>query len=69
MGTKVKVHQVASGDIAVWADHGGCICLKVRNEHRDPVELSEEEALELARVLTRLVDQVRGGSEEGGTTI
>lgn len=61
MGTKVKIHEAASGDIAVWADQGGPICLKVCNQHRDPVELSEEEALELASLLTLLVDEARRG--------
>jgi hypothetical protein len=68
MSTKVKIHEAASGDIAVWAEQGGCICLKICNAHRDPVELSEEEALELAAVLTRLVDEVRGGGKSGGMT-
>ena len=49
------VHELAGGDLAVWRDEGGSIMLKVRERrYNDPVELSEEEALELAAVLTRL---------------
>ena len=59
MGTQTKIYEVASGDIALWVDEAGCICLKTCNEYHDPVELSEEEALSLASVLTQLVKDIR----------
>ncbi len=53
------VHRIASGDIAVWLDDSGSICLKVLEKYGDPVELSEHEALELAELLTRLSRDAR----------
>jgi hypothetical protein len=58
------VHEVASGDINVWVDPGGAICLKVTNKFNDPAELSEHEALELANLLIRLVKESRDGVSE-----
>jgi len=56
----IVVHSVGSGDITVWLDPSGSICMKSRDEYGDPVELSEDEALELAELLTRLVKESRG---------
>jgi hypothetical protein len=53
------VHAVADGEIDVWIDEGGAICIKIRNAHNDPAELSEHEALELANLLVRLVEEIR----------
>jgi len=53
------IHQIASGEIEVWIDPAGIICLKSRNEFGDPVELAEHEAIELAELLTRLVNELR----------
>jgi len=39
-------------EIAVWMD--GCICIKTRNKYNDPIELSDEEAIDLANLLIRL---------------
>jgi hypothetical protein len=50
----VRVHELASGEITVWVDPGGAICMKIRNAYNDPVELAEHEALALADLLTRL---------------
>jgi len=58
---QAKIYRVADGDIAVWIDEAsGCLCLKLTRDHKDPVELAEHEALELAELLTRLVEEVRG---------
>lgn len=67
MGTQTKIYEVASGDIAVWIDEGGCICLKTCNEYHDPVELSEVEALGLASLLTQLVKEIRKESKGLGS--
>ena len=48
------VYQIAGGDITVWAEESGAIMLKVREPFGDPVELGEEEALELSALLVRL---------------
>lgn len=52
----VPVILLAGGEIAVWLDESGCICLKNKNKYNDPVELSEDEALDLARVLVQLAE-------------
>lgn len=48
------VYELAGGEIVVWAEESGAIMLKVRQPFGDPVELGEEEALELGALLTRL---------------
>ena len=50
-----SVQEFAGGDIALWLGEGGSVMLKVRQgRYNDPIELSEEEALELANALMRL---------------
>jgi len=51
------IHEVAGGEIDVWVDPGGAICLKTRNKFNDPVELAEHEAVELAQLLMALVKE------------
>ena len=53
------IHEFSGGEICVWLDESGVICLKSRNKFNDPVELAENEALELAELLKRLVDEQR----------
>jgi len=47
-------YEFAGGEVLVWID--GCICIKTRNKYNDPVELADEEALELADLLKRLAE-------------
>jgi len=54
-----NVYEIGGGEINVWVDPGGAICLKVRNQFNDPVELAEHEALALAELLSRLVQKQR----------
>jgi hypothetical protein len=58
------VHHMASGDIAVWVDPGGAICLQKRIS--DPVEPAEEEAVELADLLLRLAGRTKRPGVGGG---
>jgi hypothetical protein len=51
---KRTVYELAGGDITVWAEDSGAIMLKVREPFGDPVELGEEDALELGALLVRL---------------
>ena len=57
---QTHVYEMAGGDIDVWVDPGGAICLKVRNEFDDPVELAQHEAVALAELLIRLAKEERG---------
>jgi hypothetical protein len=53
------VYELAGCEIDVWVDPGGAICLKTRKQFNDPVELADHEALALAALLTRLVEEQR----------
>lgn len=57
--SKLHIHQIAGGDIDVWVSEGGAICLQVRTDFADPVELGEKEALALAALLVKLVESQR----------
>jgi hypothetical protein len=48
MSTDAQVHELAGGEIVVWQEDSGAIMLKCKQKYDDPVELGEEEALELA---------------------
>lgn len=50
-----SLHELAGGDVLVWLDPTGGICIKTVEPHGDPVELSDQEAIELARLLMQLV--------------
>ncbi|WP_157008140.1 hypothetical protein [Xenophilus azovorans] len=51
------VYEFANGEINVWVDPGGAICIKTRNEFNDPVELAEHDALALAELLIALAEK------------
>lgn len=53
MTTTAELQHFAGGELGVWRDDGA-ICIKTSNEHDDPVELSDEEAVALADLLLRL---------------
>ena len=53
-----QVFNIAGGQILVWLDDSGSVCIKTAEPHDDPVELAEHEALELASLLTRLAEHV-----------
>ena len=46
-----EVFKFSDGEVAVWYD--GCVCIKAvtRGPHYDPVELTEDQAVELAETL------------------
>ena len=52
--------KLAGEQVSVWLDPTGGICIKLHEPFNDPVEQAEHEALELAEVLTRLVQRQRG---------
>jgi hypothetical protein len=53
------VHELASGEITLWIEAAGVIHIKTKNERNDPVELNDEEGLELSELLARLVSESR----------
>jgi hypothetical protein len=52
--------KLAGDQVSLWLDPTGGICIQLHEPFNDPVELAEHEALELAEVLTRLVQKQRG---------
>lgn len=50
-----ELTELSNGEIRLWAEHGTSIHLKAVTAYGDPVELSEDEATELAQ---HLLDQV-----------
>lgn len=50
-----SIYEFVGGELCVWLDGSGVICLKSQNKFNDPVELAEHEALQLAELLKRLV--------------
>ncbi|MBS0422789.1 MAG: hypothetical protein JSR66_34095 [Proteobacteria bacterium] len=55
--SKSTIYDLASGERVVWAKESGAIMLKTREPFGDPVELGEEEALELGELLVRLAQE------------
>ena len=52
--SKNPIYELAGGDITVWVEESGAIMLKVREASGDPIELGEQDALELGELLVRL---------------
>jgi hypothetical protein len=52
--TRSTLHEVAGGEIVVWAEQGGPVMIKLVEPHGDPVELGEGELDELVAILIRL---------------
>ena len=50
-------------EVRMWIHEGNAIALKCVSGDRDPVELSEDEAIELASELLKLVVELRGKAE------
>ncbi|MDB5431036.1 MAG: hypothetical protein JWP35_2152 [Caulobacter sp.] len=44
-------------DVTLWIADGASIHIKTREPNGDPVELTEEDALALAAILTKLVSE------------
>ena len=57
------VHHMAGGDIDVWLDPGGAICLQKRIS--DPVELAEHEAVALAELVLQLAGRTSVDERHG----
>ena len=52
--TQPPVHEFAGGDVVLWSVDG-TVHIKTINKHNDPVELSEQDSVELSELLARLV--------------
>ncbi len=48
---KADIFQGSEGEVRLWIEQGSSIQLKAITAHGDPVELSAEQTLELARLL------------------
>ena len=59
----VQIFKIADGEILVWIDPGGAICLKTVNKFNDPIEISEDDAISLSELLLQLVKIQRGSDQ------
>ncbi|PZP04630.1 MAG: hypothetical protein DI621_23645 [Pseudomonas protegens] len=50
--------ESSEGDVRLWIEQGSVIHLKAISPHNDPVELTAEQALELAQALQRLAGRL-----------
>ncbi len=50
--------ESSDGDVRLWIEQGSAIHLKAISPHNDPVELTAEQALELAQALQRLAGRL-----------
>lgn len=57
MATDNTIYTIAD-HVTLWIAPGGSIHIKTREPHGDPVELTEEDARELAAILTKLADDL-----------
>ena len=55
MSAESTIYKIAGGDIVLWSV-AGSIHIKIVNAFNDPVELNEDDALELSKLLSRLVE-------------
>ena len=53
--TQTAVHELAGGDVVLWSVDG-TVHIKATNKYNDPVELSEQDSLELSALLARIVN-------------
>ena len=58
MNEKSEFFTLSDGEIAMWVEQQASIHLKAISPSGDPVELSAEEALELAQELLRLAAMI-----------
>lgn len=52
--TQPQVYGISDGDVVLWSVDGA-VHIKTTNNHNDPVELNEHQAMELSDLLKRLV--------------
>lgn len=50
--------ESSEGAVRLWVEQGSAIHLKAISPHNDPVELTAEQALELAQALQRLAGRL-----------
>jgi hypothetical protein len=50
------VYKIAGGNVMLWSVDG-TIHIKAIDKYNDPVELTEEDAVELSQLLARLVSE------------
>ncbi|WP_454731604.1 MULTISPECIES: hypothetical protein [Cupriavidus] len=50
--------ESSDGAVRIWIEQGSSIQIKAATKENDPVELSEEEALEIATVLQQFASRI-----------
>jgi hypothetical protein len=54
------MRQFAQGEIAIWYEENGGVHIKTYEPHGDPVEITEDEAREIAQWLMFISGQLSG---------
>jgi hypothetical protein len=55
---KPEVFSVSDGDAYCWLEQESSVMLKALTKHGDPVELTKQEATDLARALLRAAEKI-----------
>ena len=55
---KPEVFSVSDGDVYCWAEQESSVMLKAVTKHGDPVELTKEEAVDLAHALLEAAKKI-----------
>ena len=58
MPEKKEVFTTSDGDAYCWAEQESSVMLKSVTKHGDPVELTKEEALDLAKALIAAAEKI-----------
>jgi hypothetical protein len=55
---KPEVFSVSDGNVYCWPEQESSVMLKALTKHGDPVELTKEEAVDLADALLKAVEKI-----------
>lgn len=53
MANDNQIFSMASGDVLIWVEEGGAICMTLNTEFNDPADMSADEALAIGQLLVR----------------
>ena len=53
------IKNFSDGEVSIWFEENGGVFIKCHEPYNDPVELSEDEAEEVARWLMDIVERLR----------
>jgi hypothetical protein len=60
MSSEPEIQSFAEGDVYFWIEQGTSIQLKAVSAHKDPVELTADDAREIASALMKAANELDG---------